>query len=171
VLIFVITGYEKLSQPTHFIPIYADRFKKFEDFLGTHQIKLPPALTFAQIEPKLATINQLVAYEMITFGLGVLCFVPYMSLGLFVHLVVFTVVMNNPLYHLPESKEYYHEIEQVVLSVASMGICLMLCCGKGKHKKVEEKVEKKAEESEEEKSDKQGKKKGGKKQAQKREKD
>ena len=172
VLIFVITGYEKLAQPANFIPIYADRYKKFEQFLGSHQIKLPPALTFSQIEPKLPTINQLVAYEMITFGIGVLCFVPYMSLGLFAHLVVFTLVMNNPLYYLPESKEYFHEIEQVVLSIASMGICLMFCGGSRGGKKEEERGEEKGEQSEEEKTvpkEKAAKKEGKQKKTHKRE--
>lgn len=174
VLVFMTTGYEKLSQPKNFIPLYSKRFHQFEGFLKGYDVKIPQGLTSAELEPKIPLINQLVAYEMITFGLGVICFVPGMSLGLFLHIAVFTLIINNPAYYLPESKEYFHEIEQVTLSVALMGICLMFCCNQSNsdNAKVEEKVEEVETEKEKKKkgkesdSEKEGKKK---KKSQKRE--
>lgn len=126
VLIFITTGYEKLSQPNRFIPILSDRYGKFEKFLSDKGVKLPNELSSSKLQPQMPLVNQIIAYEMIAFGLGVICFIPYMSLGLSLHLIVFTVVMNNPLYHLHESKEFYYELGQVVLSIGAFGISLML---------------------------------------------
>lgn len=126
VLIFITTGYQKLSHPDHFIPILSDRYGKFEKFLSEKGVQLPNELTFSKLQPQMPLVNQIIAYEMIALGLGVICFIPYLSLGLSVHLVVFTIVMNNPLYHLHESKEFYNELGQVVLSLGALGISLML---------------------------------------------
>ncbi len=151
VLIFITTGYEKLSQPTKFLPILSERYTKFEKFLTEKGVQLPTGLSSLEIIKKLPVINQLIAYEMITFGIGVLCFIPYMSLGISLHLFVFTVIMNNPLYHRYESPEFYHEIGQVVLSIAAFGISLMFLGNGGISDKIEgiEKLNKVEEEREE----------------------
>lgn len=164
VLIFITTGYEKLSQPTKFLPILSDRYSKFEKFLLEKGHSLPKQLTFAEIKPQLPLINQIIAYEMIFFGVGVICFIPYMSLGLALHLIVFTLVMNNPLYHKFESKDFYHECGQVILSLGALGISIMFL-GEGESNESEvvkrlgkvDEAEEGLEESGEEKRKKEGK--------------
>lgn len=142
VLIFITTGYEKLSQPNRFIPILSDRYDRFEKFLSEKGFNLPKELSFQEIKPKIPLINQIIAYEMIAFGLGVICSIPYMSLGLSVHLIIFTVIMNNPLYHNYESKEFYYELGQVILSLGALGISFMLVGEGRKHYHAGEGLEK-----------------------------
>ena len=147
VLIFITTGYEKLSQPNKFIPILTERYTKFDQFLKEKGIQLPVSLRADKIVPQMKVVNQLIAYEMITFGLGVLCFIPYMSLGISLHLIVFTLIMNNPLYHRYESAEFYHEFGQVILSIGAFGISIMFF-GEVGDSETEEKGLKKVEEVE-----------------------
>ena len=73
------------------------------------------------------------AYELIVVGLLIVAHIPYIPVFLSLHILIFTVVVNNPLYHTFESREFYKELGQVILSLGLFGISLLFwgkCCNK-----------------------------------------
>lgn len=166
VLIIIVTGYERLTHPQNFTPVLAAKYQNFESFLKKYQLTLPAQISFQNLQKNVEFVNRLLGYESILVGLGVCAYLPFFPILLTGHIFVYTLVLNNPFYYKIQSNDFFRELGQCILSLALLGISMLLwMASKEKKAKVGAEVEEEAEVKEKKEENKEGKeekRKGGK---------